>query len=131
MYSVNVAQPATARPHVTHRFQTLEDAHREVADALAKSPDCSAYVTDEQGLVISPPKPGWGPASTAEELGPPDDDEMPEDEDPMLAADDWGMETTIGEECAHHWEIHDDGLVHCRYGCGVRPHKRLKGEVMD
>ena len=120
MYSVKVARPATARARVTHRFQTLEDAHREVANALAKSLDCSAYVTDEQGLVIPPPKPGWGPASTAEALGSSDNDEMPEME---MGGDD-------DRKCGHLWEIHDDGLVHCRFGCGVRPHERCKGEVM-
>ncbi len=119
-------------PYEYGKYSDLKSASAAVRAAELSYPKGAAWVEDEDGRVI--PRDELHEAELDEFLDsidnsytPPALDEYQDDGlDPlMLAAE------NIRRECPHNWKLASDGLFHCRYACGVRPHKPHPGEMND
>ena len=128
-YTVHIdPEPGGFLPPYEHGvYPDLESASAAVRAAELSYPESVVWVEDEEGAVVNREKliSGGKVRSVFVEGNSPDepDDFFYETAEPT--------EEEIRRECPHHWQKMGDGLFHCIYGCGVRPHNPHPGEVGD
>lgn len=120
-YTVWIEEDQT--PYEYGAYDNILEAEHALRAAELSFPNGAAWVQDEKGNVV-PREKIASPDELDLFLDPPADDEEYISDPATLAAD-------VQRECPHNWQMMGDGLFHCYYFCGVRPHKPNPGEVSD
>ncbi len=124
-YTVHVEEDLEAmhESYVYGSYSDLGEAYHAVLAAERSYPKGAAWVKDEKGNMI--PREDLVPPDPDPDLSyvPPDLDD--DAEEGCFPDNDWTG------DCPHNWQMMGDGLFHCYYFCGVRPHKPHPGEVSD